>query len=265
MTSGKRARQQRLQDRRTPTPAGRRASPKVLLAGAAAVVGAIAVVVGAVALTGGEGSAETPSAETGSAGAAKLSGSAEVTRLYRGIPQSGVTLGRPAAPVTLVEYVDLQCPFCRQFVTGAFPTLVEKYVRPGKVRVELRGLAFIGPDSVRGMRAAQAAAAQNRMFQFVDLLYINQGAENGGWLSDAMVRAAGASVPGLDVEKLVADAGTSAVAEKLDADKAKAQADGVTGTPTILVGPTGEKPTQVALQSMSDLVSIEQAIAAAGG
>lgn len=260
MTSGKRARQQRLQERRTPTPAGRRASPKVLLAGAAAVVVAIGAVVGVVALTGGDGSAETPSA-----GTAKLPGSAEVTRLYRGIPQSGATLGRSSAPVTLVEYVDLQCPFCRRFVTETFPTLVEKYVRPGKVRVELRGLAFIGPDSERGMRAAQAAAAQNRMFQFVDLLYFNQGAENGGWLSDELVRAAGASVPGLDVEKLVADSGASAVAEKLAADKAEAQADGVSGTPTILVGPTGEEPTQVALQSATDLASIEQAIAAAGG
>lgn len=259
MTSGKRAREQRLEAEKSQPPA-RRASPRVLAAGAAAVVVAIAAIVGVVSLTGGDSDTDGESAET-----TTLPGAAEVARLYRGIPQSGTTLGNPSAPVTLVEYIDLQCPFCRQFITEAFPTLVEKYVRPGKVRVELRGLAFIGPDSERGMRAAQAAAAQNRMFQFVDLLYINQGAENGGWLSDEMVRAAGASVPGLDVEKLAADAGTSTVAEKLDADNAKAQADGVSGTPTILVGPTGEKPTQVALQSASDLASIEQAIAAAGG
>lgn len=257
MTSGKRARAKRLKAEQAPPPA-RKASPKVLVAGAAAVVAAIAAIVGVVALTGGDGTSEGAQTTT-------LTGTAEVARLYRGIPQSGTTLGRPSAPVTLVEYIDLQCPFCRQFVAETFPTLVKKYVRPGKVQVEVRGLAFIGPDSERGMRAAQAAAAQNKMFQFVDLLYINQGAENGGWLSDDMVRAAAGSVAGLDVEKLVSDAGSSAVADKLAADNAKAQADGVTGTPTILVGRTGDKPTRVELQTASDLPSIERAIAAAGG
>ena len=254
--SGKRARSKRPEAEQAPPPA-RKASPKVLAAGAAAVVATIAAIVGAVALTGGD-DGRSPGAQT-----TTLPGTAEVARLYRGIPQSGTTLGRPSAPVTLVEYIDLQCPFCREFITEAFPTLVEKYVRPGKVRVEVRGLAFIGPDSERGMQAAQAAAAQNRMFQFVDLLYLNQGAENGGWLSDEMVRSAAGSVAGLDVEQLVSDAGSSAVADKLAADGAQAQADGVTGTPTVLVGPTGERPSQVALQSATDLASIEKAIAAA--
>ena len=259
MTSGKRAKEQR-RERETIQPPARRASPRVLAAGAVAVVVAIAAIVAVVSLTGGDNGTDRESAET-----TTLPGAAEVARLYRGIPQSGTTLGNPSAPVTMVEYVDLQCPFCRQFVTEAFPTLVDKYVRPGTLRVELRGLTFIGPDSERGMRAAQAAAAQNRMFQFVDLLYFNQGAENGGWLSDEMVRSAAASVAGLDVEQLVSDASSSVVADKLAADSAQAQADGVTGTPTILVGPSGGRTTQVALESATDLASIEEAIAATGG
>src|ERR687895_662573 len=75
-----------------------------------------------------------------------------------------------AAPVTLVEFVDLQCPYCREFAVDAFPALVEKYVRTGKVRIELRGLAFLGPDSERGLRAGFAAGRQGRMFDLMELL-----------------------------------------------------------------------------------------------
>ena len=70
---------------------------------------------------------------------------------------------------------------------------------PGKVKIEARPIAFIGPDSERGRAAALAAAAQNRMFNFMEILYFNQGPENTGWLDDAMVKAAAASIPGLDV------------------------------------------------------------------
>lgn len=262
MTSGKASKRKRRELAKAPPPVGRRgggtASPKVLAAGAAAVAAVVAAIVGVVSLTG-DGSGDQTAPTT------RLPGATEVAQLFRGIPQSGVVLGKPSAPVTMVEYIDLQCPFCREFVVEAFPTLVEKYVRPGKLRIRIRGLYFLGPDSERGMKAAQAAAEQNRMFQFVDLLYRNQGGENSGWLSDDMVQAAARSITGLDVERLLSDAGSSAIAGRLAADTAQAQADGVQGTPTILVGPTGGEVTQVELASASDLASIERAIAAAAG
>jgi protein-disulfide isomerase len=258
MTSGKVAKRKR-REVKAPAPVGKRAgataSPKVLVLGALVVVAIVAAIVGVVGLTGGGSEAKSSTA--------RLTGATEVAQLYRGIPQSESTLGRPTAPVTLVEYVDLQCPYCRQFVAEAFPTLVQKYVRSGKVRVELRGLTFVGPDSERGMRAAQAAAKQNRMFHFVDLLYYNQGAENSGWLDDDMVRAAANSVSGLDGRRLQSDAGSSAVSDRLVTDSEHAQRDDVTGTPTLFVGPTGGTLTKVELASATDLASIEKAIAAA--
>ena len=74
-----------------------------------------------------------------------------------------------------------------------------------------RPIAFIGPDSERGRAAALAAAAQNRMFNFMEMLYFNQGPENTGWLDEAMVEAAAASIPGLDVPRLVSARGSAAV------------------------------------------------------
>ena len=55
--------------------------------------------------------------------------------LFAGIEQQGAALGSPNAPVTLVEYADLQCPFCAQWARDTLPTLVEDYVKGGKLRI----------------------------------------------------------------------------------------------------------------------------------
>jgi protein-disulfide isomerase len=81
--------------------------------------------------------------------------------LFAGIPQRGLVLGRNDAPVTLVEYADLQCPYCAEWTARTLPTLVKDYVRRGKLRIDFRGLAFIGPDSDVALRAAIAAGRDN--------------------------------------------------------------------------------------------------------
>ena len=71
------------------------------------------------------------------------------TSALKGIPQSGLALGSPKAPVTIVEFADLQCPFCAEYHRNVFPSILDRYVRTGKVRLELRLLRFLGPDSDR--------------------------------------------------------------------------------------------------------------------
>jgi len=132
-----------------------------------------------------------------------LPGASDVQTLFKGIPQNGLTLGNPKAPVTVVEYIDLQCPFCQQFDPQILLSIITKYVKTGKVKVELRVLDFIGPDSSRGRKAMLAAGSQNRAFNYAEILYFNQGTENTGWLSEDMVASAAASIPGLDVPKLL--------------------------------------------------------------
>ena len=68
-----------------------------------------------------------------------------------------------------------------------FPTILDRYVRTGKVQLELRLLRFIGPDSDRLARVAVAAAAQNRMWQFAELAYLRQGTENSGYATDDFI------------------------------------------------------------------------------
>jgi protein-disulfide isomerase len=194
-----------------------------------------------------------------------LPGAAAVQAMFKGIPQSSNTLGDPKAPVTLAEYIDLQCPYCGEFESTVMPKLVKQYVRNGDVRVEQRMLAFIGPDSVRGRNAALAAGLQNKQFNFTELLYVNQGTENTGWLDQKMVIAAGASIPGLKVPQMLSDAKSSQVSTTAKELDAEAKASAVSSTPTILVGKTGGTLTKVTMASPTDYAAVQAAITSALG
>jgi protein-disulfide isomerase len=193
-----------------------------------AVLGAAAViVVVAVAVSSGAGTKPSTSAPAHAA---------DVRSMLAGIPQRGATLGDPKAPVRVVEFADLQCPFCANYSRTLLPRLVRDYVRPGKVRMELRTLAFIGPDSVRAARVAQAAGRQNKMWNVADLVYLNQRRENSGYLNDAFLRRIARAVPGLDVSRVFAQRGSAAVTRRLQSAQTEATRAGVDSTPTFLVG-----------------------------
>ena len=81
-------------------------------------------------------------------------------------------------------------------------------MRAGKLKVIARPVAIIGSgvDSQRGRLGMIAASKQNRAFNFAQLLYFNQGPEDGGWLDDTMVASAAKSIPGVNVAGLQAAA-----------------------------------------------------------
>lgn len=203
----------------------------------AAVVGGVcflaAILIGLSLLTGGEGEPERV--------AAGSSMSNHVTageQIFTGIPQDGVALGRPDAPVTLVEYADVQCPYCADWSRETFPALVREYVRSGKVRIVFRGLAFLGPDSEKGLRAALAAGERDRLWNVVHGLYASQGEENAGWVTDDLLRQLGEGA-GIDADAMLADSFSAPVDRELAAARTAAEAVGVPGTPFFEAGPTG--------------------------
>jgi protein-disulfide isomerase len=207
------------------------------LARLAAVLAAAAVVVAgliAVSGSGSAGGAAQPAAASGDS--ASVAGASESRALLAGISQKGLTLGDPTAPVRVVEFADLQCPACRDYATNVMPRLIKDYVRTGKARMEFRALAFIGPDSVRSARFAEAAGQQNKLWNFVDLAYANQGNENSGWATDSLLRRLATAVPGLDVNRAFAARDGAAVTGQLRAADTLATTSGVRATPTFLVG-----------------------------
>jgi protein-disulfide isomerase len=186
-----------------------------------------------------------------------LPGAARVASMLKGIPQQGLWLGRRDAKLTLVEYVDVQCPYCARFSHDIFPYLVEQYVRTGRVRVLFRGLAFVGPDSVTGLRWIVAAGRQNRLWNLLELMYANQGQENSGWVTAARLNAAARSVAGLNVKTLRRDAGSAAVTAQIRGAAAAAKAAGVPGTPYFQAGRSVVSLTPLQLKSWrpADFVS----------
>ena len=204
--------------------------PKRLwLIGGALLVAAVAATVLILASRGGSGPAEQP---------ASIVGAVQTAALLQGIPQHGTALGSPQAPVTLVEYGDLQCPICASWATQALPTIVGRYVRTGKVRLEFRGLAFLGPDSLTALRTALAAAPAGKLWNVVDLLYRNQGGDNSGWVTASLLQAVVGAV-GLEAKAVLAARSSTAVTDALTSAAQQASLDGVPGTPTFELGRTG--------------------------
>lgn len=196
---------------------------------------ALALVVALVAasLLGAQES-RAPAADSG-----RVAGTAEAARLLRGIPQDGNVLGSPDAPLTLAEYADVQCPYCARWARDAFPALVDEYVRPGLLRIEFRGMAFLGSDSRTALQMVLAAGEQNRLWNVLHLLFANQGHENAGWVTDDLLRAIGGSVAGLDPARMLEQRGSAAVERELVAAQRAADLDGVRGTPSFAAGETG--------------------------
>ena len=227
-----------------------------------AAVGIVAVAIAAALIAvsvSGSGKKTHPAATTESGGAPSttsppgvvLSGATETQKLFRGIPQTLNALGNPKAPVTMIEFADLQCPYCRDFAVQALPELISRYIRPGKVKLVFFGVALIGADSERALRATYAAGLQSKLWNYLDLLYRNQGEENSGWVSDALLRAAAKATPGVDIGALMAARQTAEVDAALAASSQQASSAQVHSTPTFFAGPTGGTLNQVAVASLT--------------
>lgn len=205
---------------------------------AGAVFAAIVVVVLVVVITGGSG---------GGGGAAEgkgVKGKAETTALLQGIPNNGFTIGEPKAPVTVIEFVDLQCPFCAQEQLDGQPALINDLVRTGKIKLRLVPLGFLGPDSVDARVVMTRLAAENKAWAFANLFYWNQGDENTGYvtdefLTDITLAAGGTAEQATNRTPTDEEAKTIASFDELQ----KQLLPGGPSTPTYAVGKTGEEPS----------------------
>jgi protein-disulfide isomerase len=215
-----------------------------MIAIAAAGLVAAALIAGSILFTGDDGNdavattSATP-ADTTDAAVSQLAG----------IPQNGTVLGNPQATVRMIQFEDLQCPVCKKYTDETFPAIVEEYVKPGRVKIDFRGLAFLGPDSDKALRIAIAAGFQNKLWDVVELFYEQQGEENSGWVTDAKIDQILAEVPELDVAKVKVDAKSAAVAKEIAAVQAEATALEVQGTPWFYMGVGLNQPYEIRPQS----------------
>jgi protein-disulfide isomerase len=227
--SGKRDREsrrdQRLSEEAQAASAERR-QRLIKLGSAAAFLAVVVVAVLIVVASSGGGSGGD---------ASNLTEVAEVEQLLEGIPQHGMVLGEPSAKATLLEFGDLQCPFCKAYSEEVLPQVIENQIAAGNARLSFNNYTIIGPQSTPAGAAAIAAGKQGRAWNYIELFYRNQGEENSGYVTDEFLTAIarGAGVP--DIARWNKDRKSKRVVAEVEATTAKAEGLGFSGTPSFAV------------------------------
>jgi len=222
------------------------------------VIGAVVVIVAVILIATSGGSKSTPTKIVAGNPIGK-----QVAAALQGIPQNGNTLGNPKAPVTLVYYGDLQCPICKDFTLGALPTLIQKYAKAGKLRIEYRNLetATREPETFRTQQvAALAAGTQQKLWDYIEVFYREQQEEGSEYVSEKFLQGIAQQVLGLNLTSWTTARSSEKFANTIASDAQSAANSGFTGTPSFLVGKTGAPGQKLEYQSLSDPASFESAI-----
>jgi protein-disulfide isomerase len=96
---------------------------------------------------------------------------ANLAKVRMGVGTGWHAMGRTNAPVTLVEFVDYQCPFCKRFQTEIFPELKKNYIDSGKVQFISRDMPLeFHPYSFMAAEAARCAGDQEKYWEMHDAL-----------------------------------------------------------------------------------------------
>jgi protein-disulfide isomerase len=172
----------------------------------------------------------------------------EIAKLIDGIPQSANTLGSPTAPVTLQYFGDLECPICKEFTLSALPTIIPKWVRTGKLRIEYHSLetATREPEVFKTQQiAAYAAGKQNKAWYFIETFYHEQGEEDSGYVNEKYLQGIASQVPALDLAQWQSDRSDPELANEVATDAQAANNNGFTGTPSFLIGRSGGAMTKL--------------------
>lgn len=147
---------------------------------------------------------------------------------------SGVaSLGRASAPVTLVEFMDYQCPFCGQHFRTVFPRLRGNYIERGKIRYVIRDLPLpMHTHAKTAAVAARCAREQGRSeyWAYHDSLFSHQRERGGAFFRDA------ADQVGLDTAQFNLCLRNASVLQAVEADVQAAKSAGLTGTPSFVLG-----------------------------
>lgn len=189
-----------------------------------------------------------------------IPGAPATISMLKGIHQSGLTLGDRGAPVTLFEYGDLQCPTCAGFAQEELPGLIRSYVRTGQVRIVFKPLDIIGPESTKAARVAVALGGQDRLWQFIDLMYRNQGSENTGYVTSTYLKALVSAIPGANVNRALAASGSAGTNAVIARASAQARQLGINATPSFTVAKTGGKAHPLPASAAAESSVIEEAI-----
>ena len=152
--------------------------------------------------------------------------------------------GRPSqgahdAPVTMVEFSDYQCPFCKRYFSTVFPAIKKEYIDTGKLKYVFRDFPIpsLHPEAQKAHEVAHCAGEQDRYWEMHHILF-----QNAKDLSvDALRRYAREAE--LDGDKFNECLEAGRYASRVQEEMADGRKVGVSGTPSFVIGPTGSGDT----------------------
>ena len=150
-------------------------------------------------------------------------------------------LGDINAPLTLVEFGDYQCSFCKRHFDQTHDLIVKNYVETNKVKILFKDLiATPGKDSIHAAHAAHCAKDQGMFWKYHYMLYNNWEGENTGWITDDSLNKFASNID-LDMNEFSKCMSEKKWMNLISASVGDANTMGVTGTPSFfLIGPENE-------------------------
>lgn len=255
------ARERRLAQERARATQARR-QRRIRMVGGVIFIAVIVLAVG-IAISIGGGNNGAKSAPRINTPKAKLAAS-KVDTLLSGIPQSGVTLGKSSAPVTVTEYGDLVCPVCRDFALSSEQQLISQDVRTGKVKLVYKPLETASQTANNSMfvpseNAVLAAGQQGKAWNYIELFYHEQGDETQSYVTQSYLQGLASQIPGLNYARWNSARQSAALSGQVTSAEQVAIAAGYNSTPTIIVkGPKSQ--AQPIVGNPSSFSQLESAI-----
>lgn len=183
----------------------------------------------------------------------------QVSKLLTGIPQEGTTLGEKSAPVTIYEYGDLQCPYCKAYSEEQLPELIENKVRDGEVKISYNDFIIIGEESIPAGEAALAAGEQGKGWNYIELFYRNQGEERSGYVTEEFMEAIAKGAGVKDIAKFNEERKSGKFKEVVENSTSRAQKYGFSGTPSFAIKGPSSKGIEL-LGTLPSVAAFEKAI-----
>ncbi|NOZ00067.1 MAG: DsbA family protein [Chloroflexi bacterium] len=158
----------------------------------------------------------------------------------------GNAMGDPNAPVTIIEYSDYQCPYCRFFSEQTEQLIVETYVQTGKVYFIYRSMGNFVSDNIAkstgventessdAAEAAHCAGEQDKFWEYHDILFANQTGEGVGAYAPRRLKAFAESLD-LDMNAFNECFDSHKYQQVVEQEGLDGRAAGVTGTPSFVI------------------------------
>jgi len=143
-------------------------------------------------------------------------------------------LGNVNAPLTMIEFGDYQCTYCKKFFSETEGSIIENYVKTGKVKIMFKDFIVVGGDSANAANAAHCANDQKMFWSYHSILYNNWDGEGTGWASFERLHKF-ANKLGLDMNEFSECMSESKWEELINSSQKDGRIIGVTATPTFFI------------------------------